>query len=316
MYLFIFFLRFSCQLAITEFDYTEDNVMSSYAFPLENSKPHETCIIKTEEEKAPKRKLSFKVPESSSLQLPASDQKQQRKSYAGFHTNFQNNNTERVRRKSLTEISNPERVIRNMKFGFTVDLVPTVNTKDKKKNVVEALQSLGEEDNELNVIELANKALSMEREYIGQHQEEMSVDGAQTLGEMLSASKNEALMSYYYVDEDKSVRITELYNVTDADTSIVLPDEEREVNSQLTWDKDWIRISDVPGQTASIADTFDDAEFVTSDDDTDLQELSDSFSDEKCFQELCDNFKNEKLESRDSYAKPPPRRKNSFIIVN
>lgn len=308
--------KFSCQLAITEFDYTEDNVVSSYAFPLENSQPHDTCIIKTEEEKVPKRKLSFKVPESSVLLLPASDQKQQRKSYAGFHTNVPNHNTERVRRKSLTEISNPERVIRNMKFGFTVDLMPTVTTNDTKKNVVEALQSLGEEDNELNVIELANKALSMEREFINQHHEDITTDGAETLGQILSASKSEALMSYYYVDEDKSVKITELYNVTDADSSVILPDEEREVNSQLSWDQDWISIGGSPScHGMSIADTLDDREFVTSDDDTELHELGDNFNDDNSFQQLC-KFKNENAESNDSYVKPPPRRKNSFIIVN
>ena len=308
--------RFSCQLAITEFDYTEDNVVSSYPFPLETGEPHETCIIKTEEEKAPKRKISFKVPESSTLLLPAVDQKQQRKSYAGF-TNAPKQKTERIRRKSLTEISNPERVIRNMKFGFTVDLMPTVTTKDSKKNVVEALQSLGEEDNELNVIELANKALSMEREFISQHHDEISPDSADSIGQILNASKNEALMSYYYIDEDKSVRITELYNVTDADTSVILPDEEREVNNQLSWDKDWISISASTSRHGmSITDTLDDTEFVTSDDDTDLGELNDSFRDEKSFQQLCDNFKNEKNESSDSYVKPSPRRKNSFIIVN
>lgn len=257
------------------------------------------------------------MPESSALLLPTVDQKQQRKSYAGFMS-APKQNTERIRRKSFTEVSNPERIIRNMKFGFTVDLMPTVTTKDSKKNVVEALQSLGDEDNELNVIELANKALSMEREYISQHHEEISTDGADTIGQILdNASRNEAVMSYYYIDEDKTVKITELYNVTEADTSVILPDEEREVNNQLSWDKDWISMSASPNHPrVSITDTFDDTEFVTSDDDTELRESNDSFTDEKSFQLLCDNFKNEKIESSDSYVKPPPRRKNSFVVLN
>lgn len=296
------YFRFSCQLAITEFDYTEDNVVSSYAFPLESVKPHETCSLKTEQEKVPKRKLSFKVPESSVLLVPATDQKQQRKSYAGF-SNFQNQNTDRVRRKSLTEISQPERVIRNMKFGFTVNLVPSVSAKDKKKNVVEALKSL-EEDNELNVIELTNQALSLERDYINHHQE-ITGDHAETIGKILNASSNEAVMSYYYVDEDNTVKITELYNVTDADSSVVLPDEEREVNNQLQWEKDWINEIDSPSHPIiSISDSLDDDEFVTSDIECDLTERSDTFDGDKSFN----------IEDKELYT-PKPRRKNSFIIV-
>lgn len=225
-------------------------------------------------------------------------------------------NAERVRRKSFTEVSNPERVIRNMKFGFTVDLTPTVTTKDSK-NVVEALQSLGNEGNDVNVIELANKAISMERKFISQHREEISEEGDNIDQILDNARRNEALMSYYYIDDDKTVKITELYNVTEADTSVILPDDEREVNRQLTWDKDWIGIgASSSHHRMSITDTFDDTEFVTSDDDTDLRELNDSFTDEKSFQQLCDNFKNEKIENSDSYVKPSPRRKKSFIFVN
>ncbi|XP_054724825.1 1-acylglycerol-3-phosphate O-acyltransferase Pnpla3-like [Uloborus diversus] len=301
--------KFSCQLAITEFDYTEDNVVSSYPFQIENRPPHETCIIKTEEERSPKRKISFKNPETPVRTLSVAEKRQQRKSYAGFTSLPNQPVLEQKRRKSFCEVSQPERVIRNMKFGFTVDLVPTVEMNDKKKTVVDALKSLGEEDNELNVIELTNKALSMERDFLNQHQNEMDPERSDTIGQILNASKSGALMSYYYVDDNKTVKITELYNVTDADTSMVLSDEERQVNNELQWEKDWLKLNGSKRcRNTSITDTFDDDEFDMSDGEYNMTEDSDKFN-------ISDNPittpKND-----ESFSSSKPRRKSSFIIVN
>ncbi|XP_035222796.1 patatin-like phospholipase domain-containing protein 2 [Stegodyphus dumicola] len=317
--------KFSCQLAITEFDYTEDNVTSSYALPTVNRKPHETCIIKTEDENTPKRKMSVvikKVEENNtpkrkvSTRMPdilnsqnlANEKRQQRKSYAGFTNSSFKSPVDKVRRKSLSEVSQPERVIKNMKFAFTVDLVPTITKNDKKTDVVEALKSLGEEDNEVNVVDLANKALSMERKYITQCCNEIGSDKIEDFEQIINAPNSEAVMSYYYV-EDKTVKITELYNVTDADTSIVLPDEERKINDELQWEKDWINVPAIdPAQNVSITDTLDDDEFDTSDVEYDLPENLPS----KALGKENVNL----LDKNEPFISSKPQRKTSFIIVN
>ncbi|XP_049865606.1 1-acylglycerol-3-phosphate O-acyltransferase Pnpla3-like isoform X2 [Pectinophora gossypiella] len=52
-------------------------------------------------------------------------------------------------------------------------------------------------------------------------------------------SHNDALLAYYYLDSDNKVKMTEIYDVTDADTEAVQSPMERDVNKQLEFDNDW-----------------------------------------------------------------------------
>ncbi|XP_041973253.1 uncharacterized protein LOC121728960 [Aricia agestis] len=50
---------------------------------------------------------------------------------------------------------------------------------------------------------------------------------------------NEALLAYYYLDSENKMKMTEIYDVTDADTDAVQSPTERDVNKQLEFDNDW-----------------------------------------------------------------------------
>ncbi|XP_034825208.2 uncharacterized protein [Maniola hyperantus] len=50
---------------------------------------------------------------------------------------------------------------------------------------------------------------------------------------------NDALLAYYYLDSDNKMKMTEIYDVTDADTDAVQSPTERDVNKQLEFDNDW-----------------------------------------------------------------------------
>ncbi|XP_063530602.1 1-acylglycerol-3-phosphate O-acyltransferase Pnpla3-like [Cydia strobilella] len=54
-------------------------------------------------------------------------------------------------------------------------------------------------------------------------------------------SHNDALLAYYYLDSDNKMKMTEIYDVTDADTDAVQSPTERVVNEQLEFDNDWSR---------------------------------------------------------------------------
>ncbi|XP_059059486.1 uncharacterized protein LOC131852777 [Achroia grisella] len=52
-------------------------------------------------------------------------------------------------------------------------------------------------------------------------------------------SQNDALLAYYYLDSDYKMKMTEIYDVTEADTDAVQSPTERAVNKQLEFDNDW-----------------------------------------------------------------------------
>jgi len=52
---------------------------------------------------------------------------------------------------------------------------------------------------------------------------------------------NDALMAFYYLDENNKVKVTEIFDVTEADTAGLLNPEERDVNLNLEFDdRDWL----------------------------------------------------------------------------
>ncbi|KAF2905969.1 hypothetical protein ILUMI_00200 [Ignelater luminosus] len=52
-------------------------------------------------------------------------------------------------------------------------------------------------------------------------------------------SHHEAIMAYYYMDENNKVKVTEIFDVTDSDSAAVQTSHERELNKQLEFDDDW-----------------------------------------------------------------------------
>lgn len=52
-------------------------------------------------------------------------------------------------------------------------------------------------------------------------------------------SHHEAIMAYYYMDENNKVKVTEIFDVTDSDAPAVLTAQEKEINKELQFDDDW-----------------------------------------------------------------------------
>ncbi|CAH0721423.1 unnamed protein product, partial [Brenthis ino] len=75
---------------------------------------------------------------------------------------------------------------------------------------------------------------------------------------------NEALLAYYYLDSDNKMKMTEIFDVTDADTDAVQSPRERDINKQLEFDNDW------SGE-------------LMPDDDLDIDNTEDEFDDRNLF---------------------------------
>ncbi|XP_053600600.1 uncharacterized protein LOC128669658 [Plodia interpunctella] len=88
-------------------------------------------------------------------------------------------------------------------------------------------------------------------------------DESDTFDHILNVTtQNDALLAYYYLDDENKMKITEIYDVTEADTDAVQSPTERDVNKQLEFDNDW------------------SAELLAQDDDLDLE---DTLSDRNIF---------------------------------
>ncbi|XP_015928950.1 patatin-like phospholipase domain-containing protein 2 [Parasteatoda tepidariorum] len=310
---------FSCELSITEFNYSEEKVD-----PIQSGLPHRTTI-KTEEERVPKRKFSIRRALSAQI-VPNVEPRQQRKSYAGFPNSAQQPEVPQVRRKSLSEVIQPERVIRNMRFGFTVGVMPDLSSNDKHAELFNSLKSLGDEDNELNIMELAKTAIGMQQESIHQHCTNMNSQTDENISKALVVPDSNPLMSYCYMDEDKTIKINEIYNVTDADSSLVLTDEERLLNSELEWENNWVNPSEFKtGYDRSFVDSLDDHEFDYSDNECDITgsdvflETKEDISMESHEEEAVTRRQRKMGVAVTNIAElklTKPHRKSSFVIMN
>ncbi|KPJ01037.1 Patatin-like phospholipase domain-containing protein 2 [Papilio xuthus] len=76
---------------------------------------------------------------------------------------------------------------------------------------------------------------------------------------------NDALLAYYYLDSDNKMKMTEIYDVTDADTEAVQSPTERDLNKQLEFDNDW------------------SSDLIANDDELDLDNLDDDLLDRNIF---------------------------------
>lgn len=50
---------------------------------------------------------------------------------------------------------------------------------------------------------------------------------------------HDAVMAYYYMDEDNKVKVTEIFDVTDSDSVTLQSTVEKETNMHLEYDDDW-----------------------------------------------------------------------------
>ncbi|KAI4463341.1 calcium-independent phospholipase a2 ipla2 -related [Holotrichia oblita] len=86
---------------------------------------------------------------------------------------------------------------------------------------------------------LANKILSRRSSLTLNATSDVSI-GEDTFEHILQATQHhEAVWTYYYLDEDNKVKVTEIFDVTDSDSPIVQSAKEREINQQLQFDDDW-----------------------------------------------------------------------------
>lgn len=129
-----------------------------------------------------------------------------------------------------------ERVLGRVNVGFTVDL-GDVNAKPEViHNDRRPLSSaLGADSKERTAVEILNAALEMESQK--PEDWDTQVDSFEQILEV--TRRHDALMAYYYLDENNRMKVTEIFDVTHADTSALLPAEEQETNQNLCWDEDW-----------------------------------------------------------------------------
>lgn len=52
-------------------------------------------------------------------------------------------------------------------------------------------------------------------------------------------SQQDTIMAYYYLDENNKVKVTEIFDLTDAESSIVQTKEEKHLNNGLQFDDEW-----------------------------------------------------------------------------
>ncbi|XP_013792677.2 uncharacterized protein LOC106476577 [Limulus polyphemus] len=189
--------KFSCQLAVTEYDYTRDKDTHEYGV-------------------TPKRPTEFS--------------RAKRKSFAGQEGDPSPLKIQR-RQSIATDMYIPERVISTMNLGFTVNLGNTVKTSNnKRRNVMDAFKSFGSDHSELNAIDITNKALNWDlTKYQGSIDPQYADDFEHILE---TTSKHEALMAFYYMDEKMRVKVTEIFNISDPEHNPREP-KNKEVNPEI-----------------------------------------------------------------------------------
>lgn len=203
--------KFSCELNITEFNYTPDAPK-----PRPRASPNKVVAAVPPVKVRPPAPLLRHDLRSRSLEdlargnahFPPKN-RGHRKSYAGLTKDGGDND---------------ERVISSLNFGFTMNLSGRDGRTERgrRRSVVDALRTLSEDrdemDSDVDAIELTNRALSWEKECIERCQKS---EGTDQLEQLLDVTqRKEALMAFYYTDEvTHKVRVTEIFNVTNADTA-------------------------------------------------------------------------------------------------
>ncbi|OQR67515.1 patatin phospholipase domain-containing protein 2-like [Tropilaelaps mercedesae] len=116
----------------------------------------------------------------------------------------------RQQRKSFAGVTYEKRVLSELNLGSKLPLAQTLS-RSRKTSVMDALRSL---DSGLpsvsSAIDLTNDMLDHERGSLHQSQ-------AQSLDQMLDVTqRKEALMAFYYTDENNRVNVTEIFDVSES----------------------------------------------------------------------------------------------------
>lgn len=234
--------KFSCQMSVTEYDYASENVAQSTM-----NHPQHAAADKQKVSRRPsrlERSNTFagrrkKAPEHNRIKMDL-----HRKSYAGSEQTL----PKMERRKSVATgplCQPPERILSTVNFGFTVDLANSKSSSCRSLNksshhlpsesedefdlevspsppdVIETLKNLAEDgksEKEISAVGLASRALNWEREHtrktsVRMMSEPGPVDGFDRI--LASASKQEALLSFYYTDDQNNVKMTEIFKIPD-----------------------------------------------------------------------------------------------------
>ncbi|KAL1426086.1 hypothetical protein MTO96_018560 [Rhipicephalus appendiculatus] len=212
--------RFSCQLNITEFNYTPDEPEPRPKTP--TGPPPRRLPAPMLRHDLRSRSLEDLVRGNPRLQQ-RQRVLQRKSSYAGMA----------LPRRTGSEDAT---VVSSLNFGFTMNLSGSGTTaagataavpqgpvvggpveRCRRQSVVEALRTLSEdreEDATVDAIALTNQALTWEKECIERCQ---SKEDADKLEHILDVTQQkDALMAFYYTDATTHrVRVTEIFNVTD-----------------------------------------------------------------------------------------------------
>lgn len=231
--------KFSCELSVKEFDYTtEENLTrvrtksNSKSFVNKNDTPF---VNNNNNSDVAKESKTVDTKAEKKIEL----EKCRKISYAGRELNRSNRPC--YRRKSMIEMGNkvlpPERVISQLNFDFKLDVkdpkldTTTTSSNDEKSDILDAPNLVKNntidntkvldidisEIDQNNAIEIANKALDWEKEFLEKcHDQLQDSDGS--FDKMIEITrKNDAVMAYYYTDENNKVKFTELFKIKDDD---------------------------------------------------------------------------------------------------
>lgn len=123
-------------------------------------------------------------------------------------------------------------------FGFSVDVagIPASSSKPLTK-------AMNADRVEEKAVDLANAALTLDPTVIKDCDSICGEHVSDTFDQMLQVTKqHEAIMAYYYLDENNQVKVTEIFDATDPDVGAVLSPDENEVNRNLDWDESFVSL--------------------------------------------------------------------------
>ncbi|CAB3372131.1 Hypothetical predicted protein [Cloeon dipterum] len=125
----------------------------------------------------------------------------------------------------------PTPVQNQMNFNFTLNLDDKEILVDQPTAVNFSNQILDQASRRSSSISTANNL-----------QNDPSAIAEDTFEHILQVTAhNDALMAFYYLDENNKVKVTEIFDVTDADTAGLLDPDERNTNLNLEFDdRDWL----------------------------------------------------------------------------